>query len=225
MGNPTHPEERAAQEHPTRSQGEGQLKAMPSLRVKMRGPSFIRLTKWSKLDAMTIQTDRVQEIFQDARFLQAAAVDRLTRGISGTPQRRHGEQPSAPPTPSSWPGRGKRPEPDDRNRGGTPEAAILGPTSPQRQPAQTLLRPPSRAPRPVFLQRPVRSPGRHRATSPPDQRLHRRRPASSRHSLTSIQSHRPPPQAAGTTARSGQARGQLRQHHRPKPLWNVTHIN
>ncbi len=29
------------------------------------------------MDAMTIQTDRVQEIFQDARSLQAAAVDRL----------------------------------------------------------------------------------------------------------------------------------------------------
>ena len=36
--------------------------------------------KWSKLDAMTIQTDRVQEIFQDARFLQAAAVERLDQG-------------------------------------------------------------------------------------------------------------------------------------------------
>ena len=29
---------------------------------------------------MTIQTDRVQEIFQDARLLQAAAVDRLDQG-------------------------------------------------------------------------------------------------------------------------------------------------
>ena len=29
---------------------------------------------------MTIQTDRVQEIFQDALFLQAAAVDRLDQG-------------------------------------------------------------------------------------------------------------------------------------------------
>ena len=29
---------------------------------------------------MTIQTDRVQEIFQDARVLQAAAVERLDHG-------------------------------------------------------------------------------------------------------------------------------------------------
>ena len=29
---------------------------------------------------MTIQTDRVQEIFQDARVLQAAAVERLDQG-------------------------------------------------------------------------------------------------------------------------------------------------
>ena len=33
-----------------------------------------------KLDAMTIQTDRVHEIFQDARFLQAAAIERLDHG-------------------------------------------------------------------------------------------------------------------------------------------------
>ena len=58
---------------------------------------------------------------------------------------------------------------DARNRGWTAHPGIPGPANPQRPPAPALLCPPGRAPRPVFLQRPVRSPGRHRPLGPPDQ--------------------------------------------------------
>ena len=45
---------------------------------------------------MTTSTDCIEQIFQDARELQASAVERLDQGPSGTPR--------------AWPGRARRPK-------------------------------------------------------------------------------------------------------------------
>ena len=50
---------------------------------------------------MTIATDRVQELFQDARFLQVAAVDRLNRGDIRDAARFAAEGGAAGPPPTS----------------------------------------------------------------------------------------------------------------------------
>ena len=50
---------------------------------------------------MTIATDRVQELFQDARFLQVAAVDRLNRGDIRDAARFAAEGSAAGPPPTS----------------------------------------------------------------------------------------------------------------------------
>ena len=68
---------------------------------------------------MTPSTDRIEQIFQDARELQASAVERSwTRGTSGTPLSRPGELPEGDGRPGAGQNRRgnrsghRRPEPD-----------------------------------------------------------------------------------------------------------------
>ena len=65
---------------------------------------------------MATSTDRIQVIFQDARELQADALELLAWARSGTPPRRLGERPSAPPSGVS----------DHLQEQNAPAMAILG---------------------------------------------------------------------------------------------------
>ena len=73
---------------------------------------------------MTTGTDRIEAIFQDARELQADALEMLAEGGSATPPRRLGARRSGQATRSSW----HRPV---RNRSGRPRPGrVSGPWHP-----------------------------------------------------------------------------------------------
>ena len=114
---------------------------------------------------MTASTDRIQAIFQDARGLQADALEMLAQGkdpqcgreILGSDEARHRR-----PHPGAGPGKSRSGRPRPGQGSGCP--GIPGRRRIRERPpasGATMSARPSSA-RPVFLQRPVRSLGRHR---------------------------------------------------------------
>ena len=133
---------------------------------------------------MTIQTDRVQEIFQDARVLQAAAVERLDHGdIRDAAEKAWGATKRA--TDALILARtGEEPERTPETGAGLNQLAFQDPCCPRCPHGRPILHPPGTSSWRMLLQRPLRPHRGHRAPDPGNGRLHRRRGADGRHSLT-----------------------------------------